>query len=104
MKAPEMKKVVKEGGKWYTEQAKQLLGEEVGRLANGRVVIQAETGEERIACYGTMDERGKFLEFCSDTGMICGARCPWAGKGCCRYNKKIQEHAGYYMSEDEMPK
>lgn len=88
-------KAICTNGIWKTETGK-VLGREVGHILGSRLVLENENGDQRIALYGTRNQEEEFVEFCTLT--TC-PRCIGKEKESCRYNRKNQEQAGYYVFE-----
>ncbi len=95
-----MKKMVKvekqKDGRWVAEDG-TIVGREI-ELQTGTIILENEAGEQKMAIYGTIIN-DVFNAFC--TGSSCGAQCVLAGKGACRYNRKIADNAGYYLLMEE---
>lgn len=86
-------------GLWTTKQGR-ILGQNIAREKDGTLSIEDGYGTVYKVIYGTIDESGKIIEFCSDK-EFCGIRCIWSGTTQCRYNKKSQKNAGYYIEVQE---
>lgn len=85
------------GSTCKTEDGK-ILGKEVGGF-EGRSFFEDEDGNMYSATYGILDESGNFHAFCTNT-RSCGGTCFNATSPSCRYNRKYQASAGYYVDID----
>lgn len=82
------REVKTEGGK--------ILGKQIGGF-DGRVIFEDDHGTQHCATYGIIDENGKFHAFCTGSAT-CGNQCKATNSPACRYNRKYQHTAGYYVA------
>ena len=66
------------------------------RAMDGKILFEDPNGREFVANYGVLDENGEFHAFCTAT-LACGQKCMNADSPACRYNRKYQHTAGYYV-------
>ena len=89
------KKVEFEAGKVRIDG--NIIGTEVGAMKNGTVVIEKDNGTFIYAVYGTMVD-DEFYQLCRSHRCI---GCNMAESPKCRYNRKTNQNAGYYVEVEE---
>ena len=75
----------------------EIIGTEEGTMNNGTVVIEKDNGTFIYAVYGTMVD-DEFYQFCRSHRCI---GCNMAESPKCRYNRKTNQNAGYYVEVEE---
>lgn len=90
-----MEKVIFEGNVVKSATTNKVVGKIIPSRDQCIDVI-LNNGCHQYAYYGTADDEGNFFNFCRDT-RSCGHSCYAANNPKCRYNRKYQHNAGYYV-------